>query len=126
MCLKNSPKSPWTLLEVMIVVATIGVLLAVASLVIPPLVAAWNNAQRHDRIPIGQGQSCISSLQTIAGLKIQWALDLKKSDTDVPTDDDLFGDSKYMDIKPSCPAGGTYDLKSVGEKPTCSVPSHSL
>ena len=110
----------------MIVVATIGVLVAVASVAIPPLVDAWNNAQRQERICERQRQLCTSTLRTIAGLKFQWALDLKKSDTDVPTDDDLVGDGKYMDIKPSCPAGGTYDLKSVGEKPTCSISSHSL
>jgi len=44
----------------------------------------------------------------------------------VPTDADLFGPDKYIETKPSCPAGGTYTLGSVREKPTCSIPDHVL
>ena len=114
MRVKSSSKLGFTLVEIMIVVAIIGVLAAVA---IPSLVGARKKAQ---------AQACKSTLQTIAGVKVQWALDLKKSDADVPTDDDLFGNGKYIDNKPSCPAGGTYDLKSVADRPTCSIPDHTL
>ena len=104
----------FTLVEIMIVVAIIGLLAAIA---IPNLVSSRKKAQR---------QACISTLKTIAGIKVQWALDYKKADSDVPSDADLVGADKYLDPKPGCPAGGTYDYKPVGEKPTCTVPEHTL
>jgi len=107
-------KSGFTLIEIMIVVAIIGLLAAVA---IPNLVRAQRTAKRT---------TCISNLQTIAGAKVQWSLENKKGDQDVPTDSDLFGPDKVISRKPDCPANGTYDLKAVGEKPTCSYPEHAL
>jgi len=104
----------FTLVEIMIVVAIIGLLAAIA---IPNLVTARKKATR---------QACISTLKAINGAKANWALDMKKSDSDVPTDADLFGPDKYIETKPSCPAGGTYTLGSVREKPTCSIPDHVL
>ena len=98
----------------MIVVAIIGLLAAIA---IPNLVTARKKAQR---------QACISTLKAIDGAEANWALDLKKSDADVPTDADLFGPDKYIDPKPSCPAGGSYNLGAVRDKPTCSVAEHTL
>jgi competence protein ComGC len=98
----------------MIVVAIIGLLAAVA---IPNLVRAQRTAKTT---------SCINNLKTIEGAKVQWALENKKGDQDVPTDADLFGADKPIRSKPECPAGGTYDLKAVAEKPTCSVPGHVL
>jgi len=109
-----SKRAGFTLVEIMIVVAIIGLLAAIA---IPNLVTARKKAQR---------QACISTLKTIQGAKANWALDMKKSDADVPTDADLFGADKYIESKPSCPAGGTYNLGSVRDKPTCSVPEHVL
>jgi len=96
----------------MIVVAIIGLLMAVA---IPNVVTQRKKAQR---------QACISTLHTLKMVKAQWALENKKNDADVPSDADIF--PAYIEKKPECPAGGTYDLRSVGEKPTCSVPDHVL
>ncbi len=104
----------FTLVEIMIVVAIIGLL---ASVAIPNLISARKKAQR---------QTCILNLKTMAGAKENWALDFKKGDNDTPSDADLFGRDKYIESKPSCPAGGTYDIRQVAEKPTCTVPEHTL
>jgi prepilin-type N-terminal cleavage/methylation domain-containing protein len=114
MQIQRSGRSAFTLVEIMIVVAIIGLLAAIA---IPNLVTARKKAQR---------QACISTLKAIDGAKANWALDMKKSDSDVPTEADLFGPDKYIENKPTCPAGGTYTLNSVRDKPTCSVPDHAL
>jgi competence protein ComGC len=98
----------------MIVVAIIGLLMAVA---IPNVVSQRKKAQR---------QACISNLRTFNLVKAQWALETKKNDADVPTDADIFGADKYIEKKPDCPAGGTYDLRAVSEKSTCSAPEHVL
>ena len=107
-------KTGFTLVEIMIVVAIIGLLAAVA---IPNLVKARKSAQR---------QACITNLKTIEGAKGIWALEMKKNDADVPQDADIFGPDKNVASKPSCPAGGTYDLRAVSEKPTCTVADHTL
>ncbi len=107
-------RAGFTLIEIMIVVAIIGLL---ASVAIPNLVKAQKTAKR---------QACINNLGAIRGAKIQWALDQKKGDNEVPPDTDLFGSDKYISKKPDCPAGGTYDIKPVGQNPTCSVEGHTL
>lgn len=114
MHIQRTNRSAFTLVEIMIVVAIIGLLAAIA---IPNFVRARENAQRA---------ACQGNLRTIDGAKGTWALENRKGSTDVPTDGDLFGPTLFINPKPHCPANGTYTLNQVDTKTTCSVPSHTL
>ena len=109
MKVKTSRKSGFTLVEIMIVVAIIGLLAAIA---IPNFVKARKVSQRN---------ACIANLKQIDGAKATWALENKKKNTDTPTDADLFGANAYIRTKPECPGNGTYTLGQVDAKPTCSL-----
>ena len=114
MRIERSVRSAFTLVEIMIVVAIIGLLAAIA---IPNFVKARENAQRT---------ACISNLKSLEGCKASWALEMKHGSTDTPTDADLFGPTLYMQARPICPANGTYTLNQVDTKPSCSVATHTL
>ena len=109
---RSNRPSGFTLVEIMIVVAIIGILAAIA---IPGL---------QGSIERSRAQACAVNRKNIDGAKMQWALDHKRPLSDVPTDNHLFGTGLYIDHKPDCPAGGAYALNAVEEKCTCSVPPH--
>lgn len=68
--------------------------------------------------------ACINNLRQIDGAMQQWALENKKTASDVPTAKDI---APYLkDGIPKCPAGGTYTPHTVAEEPTCSIPGHAF
>lgn len=104
----------FTLIEIMIVIAIIGTLLAIA---IPNFIKTRINARRS---------VCIENLSQIESAKQIWGVEHGKKDGDVPGDTDLFGPALYMKKKPSCPGDGLYDLGSIGLTASCNLDGHTL
>jgi len=114
MKVKRMRISAFTLMEIMIVCAIIGLLGAIA---VPTFIRSRTTAQTG---------ACLNNLRQLVGAKEEWALEHLKDYTDVPADSDLFGASLYISEKPFCPADGTYTLNSIGANPTCTVNGHTL
>jgi prepilin-type N-terminal cleavage/methylation domain-containing protein len=111
-------RSAFTLVEIMIVVAIIGLLAAVA---IPNFVKARAHSQMN---------ACINNLRLIDAAKQQWALEFHQVGSVVP---DLTDIGPYL-IRatqtrlPICPAAGSdtnfstsYEINAVTNPPTCLI-----
>ena len=105
-------KKGFTLVEIMIVVAIIGLLAAIA---IPNFVRARDTARTN---------ACIANLKQIDGAKQIYALENGLADTVTPTWANLVPD--YIKKQPACPGGGTYAINTVGTDPTCDQANHTL
>ena len=105
----SSASGGFTLVEIMIVVAIIGLLAAMA---IPNFVQAREQART---------QTCIGNLHQIDGAVQRWALDLRKDSSEPVTYVDISG---YLRNSVTCPSGGTsfadsYVITTADAKPTC-------
>jgi competence protein ComGC len=99
--------------------------IALSVLVLPLLLAiAIPNFVRAREV--ARQNACINNLRMIDGAKQQWALENRKLASDTPPAADLarFLRGGYQTLQ--CPSGGRYEICSVGEPPTCTIPDHVL
>ena len=113
MKINTSRKSGFTLVEIMIVVAIIGLLAAIA---IPNFVKARNTSQAN---------ACVNNLRQLDSAVQQWALETGAADN---SDASAAEAAVYaylkqgISMKTNCPAKGSYTLPSaVTNSPTCSI-----
>ena len=110
MRIATNKKAGFTLVEIMIVVAIIGVLAAIA---IPNFVKARENAQLN---------SIFNNLRIIEGAKDQWALENKKGTGDAVGSVTTISDYlKGGTVKPV--VGETYATTTVGTASTATLPA---
>ncbi len=97
-------------MEIMIVVAIIGLLVAIA---IPSFVKARGSSQAN---------ACINNLRQIDDAVQRWALENNQSASATVTSADVkpFVGRAAGGQWPTCPAGGSYSVTDVHSKPTCS------
>lgn len=106
-------KDAFTLVEIMVVVAIIGIL---ATIAIPSFIKASENAKKS---------GCISNLKQIESAIARWALETNAASDTVPETSDLV--AQYIKTWPKC-MGVDYITCAVSATPACpnNLPGHVI
>ena len=110
MYLGTQRKSGFTLVEIMIVVAIIGLL---ASIAVPNFMKSRETAQLN---------AIINNIRVIENAKDTWALENKKGTGDTPADTDIASYLKSNKFPPTLVVGETYSINPVGTAATATTP----
>jgi len=115
----TNKKQGFTLVEIMIVVAIIGLLAAIA---IPNFVKARTTSQQN---------ACINNLRLIDSSKQQWALEQRQQSTSTPVGSDLQpylgrggnGELPTCPVDPNNSFSTSYTPNNIGLNPQCQIVS---
>jgi len=109
------PRSGFTLVEIMIVVAVIGL---IASIGLLNFIRARQQSQ---------ATLCAQLLERVDGAKTEAAFEFQLGDADTPSDDQIL---LFLNKPPGtvvngstelCPAGGTYTVGTMSDPPSCNL-----
>lgn len=110
--MRSQTQKGFTLVEIMIVVAVVGLLAAIA---IPNFINARNQSRAN---------ACVNNLRLIASAKDQAAIQFLLPETAIPTTTQITPYLKNAQLVaglPKEPTGGAYTIGEISVEPVCSV-----